>query len=324
MDFVRTYTNLTLSQDNATNTSCGTDLALSARLGLCISGVFMICMSIVTVPANGLLFLTLVKDPLKDFRSRSSFFIMSLSFANFLVGLAVEPIYGFLYFVEGYRGESPAHANILLTLGQTFAACVNNTSFFTVCALAIDHYVAVSRPVDYQAVIRHAHKPVAFTIGVIWLYCIVFSLLPFMGVSEKIFFKFDLHVNSTLTLILLIAAYVAFAKSYAKRNETARRRERENSTLTRDRALLGVIFLLIMIASLTAIPTIIYWHVYDYCTECRTAESSLVFPRVLECFFYLKFVADPFVHAWRLRRYRQSLKLMFLCKTASTGQVTSF
>ena len=307
MEIAGRITNVSSSEFDSNGTTEDEELVQTLRPSLFVSGLFMAFLSFITALSNGLLFVTLCKDPLKRLQARSSSFVMSLSMANFLVGILVEPTYSFVLTYEGYRGTIPPNAEIFLSLGRTCGALANNASFFTVCALALDHYLAVSRPVEYRATEQQGtNQHITVVILVIWAYSGIFSLLPFIGVPEDIFFRLDLHVNSSLALILLLVSYVALMYSYHKHKPEA-------NGPSRNKSLFGVIFLLLVVAILTSLPIIAFWHIHDYCVVCRSKAGFQLTSRVVECLFYSKFAVDPFLYAWRLPRYRQALRQLCHC-----------
>ena len=67
------------------------------------SGIFLALVSLAAAVGNGLLLVTIWKDPFKTFRTPTTFFIIGLAVADFLTGIIVCPIQASLS-IAGYIG----------------------------------------------------------------------------------------------------------------------------------------------------------------------------------------------------------------------------
>ena len=266
-------------------------------------GIYMTIMPTITAPASGLLLFALFRDPLKCFQSSSVILVKSMTIANFAIGLLVEPLYAFIYISIFLGRYNVSYVRLLAKTALVLSCTTNNTSFITVGTLALDHLAAVSKPQWYKTKLTKRNLT-ACTVA-IWLYSTGFGLVSLSSIPDSLHHKIDLHVNTTTSLVLLLASYVALAICYQvhrKRNTAS------NVRAAKDKKVFVVIALLVVIASIAGFPTAIALHVYFYCERCHSSAFYVSF-EVIQNMFFLKFATDPFLYAWRLRRYRKSLRI---------------
>ena len=67
-----------------------------------LSAVYLSFLSILTTLANGVLLIVLYQDPFRAFRQPPTIFITGLALADFLTGIAVDPLFAYSYF-EVYK-----------------------------------------------------------------------------------------------------------------------------------------------------------------------------------------------------------------------------
>ena len=89
--------------------------------------LYNIALCFVTAPGNGLLLLALCADPIKYFRTPNSFLVISMTFANLITGIVVEPPTAALSFSKHYKVVTPP---IVSDLYKAFLCTPPNASFF--------------------------------------------------------------------------------------------------------------------------------------------------------------------------------------------------
>jgi len=133
--------------------------------------VFYFIIAVVTVFANGTVILALCF--VKRLRSTSNYFIVSLSFADFCIGLVTIPLRAIEILRPDFTNSIDycrvAHAFTLLN----FTASITNLTVITV-----DRYIAILHPYFYYKLNK---RPIGYIFGMItsaWLVVIIVTYLP--------------------------------------------------------------------------------------------------------------------------------------------------
>ena len=238
---------------------------------------------------------------------------------NTLTGLVVQPIFAiacFALFLE---------RDLLNTIdfqkaGSAISLFTLNTSFFMGLALAVDSYLAVSRPTKYKTLVtvKRAKRWTIFTL----LYSFLYSLLPYLGLPVMVVLIVDVHLNSTLNSLLLLLSYILLFKAFRgmTRASLALRSSSRASlevgkVLKLRRKSYKILFVVVVLSTGPAIFSTLSWYLSFYCEECACHKNASL--RVAQIVFInmvlAKPAADPFAFAWRIPRYRQALRQTISC-----------
>lgn len=180
------------------------------------SGIFLALVSLAAAVGNGLLLVTIWKDPFKTFRTPTTFFIIGLAVADFLTGIIVCPIQASLS-IAGYIGIK--RNSLILPFLQkaasvaTFISLITmNSSYIFLLSLTWSQFLAISSPHKHKGLVtkRRAKASLILT----WAYTIVFAIL--YGVEKTVLFKVDLYVHTTGSLLLLTIAYFCLYKAFKR------------------------------------------------------------------------------------------------------------
>ena len=290
--------------------------------------IWNVVLACFTVPGNGFLLLALFRDPLGCFNTPTSFLVKSMTFANLLTGLLVEPLAAVSNFAVLYKARLPS---LTKDITKFISIIAPNASFMTVYALSLDSFIAVSRPLKYRILVTK--RNVSICMAVIWGYLTVFAALPFMGLKYETHIQIDLYVNTIVTLVLLFASYIGLLKALSTnrtRSMSLHASHKDfNVSSSRDRSLersrktLQAVIVLVVILTVTIVPNMISWMLHFHCTSCLGSADFLLTIAVLRYLAYLKFLCDPFVYAWRLPRYRRALKITISCAKSGSIAVES-
>lgn len=272
-----------------------------------------------TFPGNGLLLLALFKDPLGCFNTPTTLLVKSMTIANLITSLLVEPLTAASKISVLNKGKvSP----VMKEITEFVTIIAPNASFLTVFALSLDSFVAVSRPLKYKVIVTK--RNVFICMALIWGYITCFALLPFSGLSYNQHMEIDLYVNTTVTLMLLLASYFGLIKSLSTNRTRSLSLHTNNKDfyasssrdlcLERSRRSLQAVVVLVLVLTLTIVPNMVSWMLYFHCGFCKNRPGFLVTIAALRYLAYLKFLCDPFVYAWRLPRYRRALKMVIFCR----------
>ena len=206
----------------------------------------------------------------------------------------------------------------LLSVGQTISIASMNCSFLIVLAFTFTQYVVVISNYAQNVTKRR----VIICVLAIYVYSVLFSVLPEMGVSEDAQRKIDNTFHSIcliyFTVIIYILLFIAFKKKMAASNRL--REDKETNDGSKDdrrtdveRKFITVNFLLIAILFLTSQPAAMFWIAKLYSSEDPNSPKFLIINLMLDNLLYLKFLLDPFVYTWRIPKYRQALMIVLRC-----------
>lgn len=323
--------NETLNQTDAINV----DHLVYARTQLA-SALILAILSPITVVANLLLITAIIKDPLNYFKRPTNHFVLGLSMADFLCGFFVEPFFAFYFFSQYFSlngGNIQRISRALFTVGSIISTASLNSSFVMVLLLSVAQLVAIDWPYKYRTFLR---KYTAIPCVVMtWVYFIVFSLLPVLGVDMTVFFKVNLFLHATLISLVLSVVQILVYRSYQKarsfglknkrlftqfpevhvpsdhskngKTRIATRRKGRNKLF--DRNFTIVTFYLAAILLFAAFPHIAVFSVFLF-KEPATSEEDLrlnILLRITDLLLFTKAGTDAFIFAWRLPTYRKSL-----------------
>ncbi len=296
------------------------------------TGVCLAILSPITITSNVLLLLTIFEDPLKCFRSPATYFIVALALVDLATGLFVEPFY-VMHRVARYKKwtATPGEPyDTLKQIGQWFSYVGLNSSFLLVLSLILTQFIAITYPHHYRSVVTT--RRVLVCVGLSLVYFTGFILLQFVGVPTQTLYQVDLHLHSTLITILLIISSVMLLRSFRQFAKTSRRvgggvRSNENqdtgghsnkpqANRINEKQFTIVILLLSGILIVCSLPHLITLHIRFY-TKQKTEQEVLDLSAAITIgdeMMFVKVALDAFIYAWRLTKYRRSLKIVLTCR----------
>ena len=313
--------NATADLTNGTSDRNATDYSVNEfnLLGVFLFGISFL--AVATTLSNGLFLLTFYKDPLKCLRTPSAIFIAGLTSANFLTGLIVEPAF---VGVTALSLVSDWNTSLrrFYRFAEAFSFVTITSSFLIMLALGIVQYWLIKYPRFYDKAV----SPKSALIGVIFIfvYSIFFAVLPeITGINKFLHYFIDLVVHNTLLTLALVILYLLIFYEFRKLAQRHRSAESEEdsegqgpsveqkeSEKQRRQAEKDVVYgtiILTLVLIITVWPLCISLFIavlYDF-------TVGIFIAIVVSQFFLLwKFVLDPFVFAWRLRKYRKALVMV--------------
>ena len=165
---------------------------------LILIGIFGGVTSILTILGNTLVILAFFLD--RQIRQPTNYFILSLSFSDFLIGLLSMP----LLTIYIYAKDWPLNATICdIWLSLDYTVCL--TSIYTVLLITIDRFCSVKMPAKYRK--WRTTKKINIMIAITWagrtIEFILLTKFPFLSVPFLIFFTATmiyprLHQSSNL------------------------------------------------------------------------------------------------------------------------------
>ena len=296
------------------------------------SAIYLIIVSFINIFANGLLLLVFYFDPLKIFRNATTYFLIGIAFVDIFIAATQQPMYATCFLMMYIRHpDTVKTCNSLLNIGLTMSLTAMNASFLLVLAFTVTQYIVVISPLNHARKVTKTR--VIICVLAIYVYVILFSVSPEMGIPRDIQQKLDNTFHSIaliyLNVIFYILLYIAFKKKMAAskslQEDRNRQEEEKNQRQTGvERKFIIVNFLLIAILFLTSQPSAMLWIIRLYSSQYADGPKVLIINLWVDNVLYLKFLLDPFVYAWRIPKYRQALKIVLCCGREKTRSKPTF
>ncbi|KAA0192340.1 5-hydroxytryptamine receptor 1 [Fasciolopsis buskii] len=138
-------------------------------------GIFLGLITVITIGGN--LLVVLAVSLVKKLRTPSNFLIVSLAVSDVLVGVTVMPFAEFAQLVGLWPlGET------LCDMYIVFDVLLCTASILNLCAISIDRYLAITRPLQYAA--KRTPKRMMLMIAVVWVVSALISIPPIFGFKE--------------------------------------------------------------------------------------------------------------------------------------------
>ncbi|XP_043926994.1 trace amine-associated receptor 7a-like [Protopterus annectens] len=284
---------------------------------LCVTGNLMVIISV---------------SYFKQLHSSSHLLVLSLAFADFLLGLLVLP-FNIIRFIEScwYFGEEFCRLHTCID-GMCCLA-----SIFHLCFISIDRYYAVSDPLTYP--IKFTASVTGFFIGIGWLLPVSHSLtlvysnannhgnddfiaaLPCKGSCQLMFTKLWVLLNMLIFLIPFIVMLGMYSKVFIIAKKQARMIESaacktvsveqyNNQVAKRERKAAKTLGIAVGAFA-------ICWFPYFVDSMINTL-FSVITPQAVSYTFlwiaYLNSALNPLIYAFFYPWFRETLKLILTCK----------
>ena len=295
------------------------------------SSIFIIIVSPLTILANGLLLTTFLVDPLKIFRNPTTYFLIGLAIVDLLTALVQEPIYATCFMLMYFHHPLWKKCEPWMKFATYFSAFPVSISASIVFAFTLTQYIVVTSPLKYGRMITK--KKAFFGVVAIYVYHTLICCLPLMGVPRKTTDAIDLFLHSYAVVLVTILVYIILQCTMKKKMAAGRSLQNESSSTSREEGRhmkvqrsfvrLNVVLLIIMIAFF--VPTVILMTLNFFLDDIFTAQYGikvLIANLMTDNLLYLKFLLDPIVYAWRMPKYRESLRKTFCCHEL-TGKETN-
>lgn len=295
------------------------------------TGICLAILSPITITSNVLLLATFFKDPLKCFRTPATYFIIALAFVDLTTGLLVEPFFithRVATYIKGFPAPGEPHHS-LHQIGIWLSFVGLNASFLFVLGLILTQYIAIAYPHHYRSVVTT--RRVLACVGFSLAYFTGFILLQFVGIPKETLFQVDLHLHSTLITVLLALSSAMLLRSFRQfaaesrriwglRGVQAQLVHGRHTGIPRtnrisEKQFTIVTLLLSGIFIVCSLPHIITVHIRLYKKQ-KTLQDNLDLSAAISVaneMMFVKVASDAFIYAWRLRKYRRSLKLVLTC-----------
>ena len=265
---------------------------------------------------NSLVILSVLKDPLKKLRlSPSNFILLSMSFADLLVGLVSCPASIYWHWTAQYY-SSQAHLPMIL---NTFFVSVSVGHIFL---LTIDRFFALVTPLHYK--VKVTNKRVSIASVTCWIYFLLFSCA--YGLMEKYFLImgavynlqiFCLVVCISVMYVVTLCGFHRYSKNTKLQSAAARQ-----WAFQRERRVGKGIAFVICVFLLSVLPWFISQLMFYFCLPCHSNLSLLLlFSAVTMNLMLANSGLNPFLYAWRLPKYRDTFKHLLKMRNRCNGNL---
>ena len=281
------------------------------------SSIFIIIVSPMTIVANSLLLVTFLVDPLKIFRNPTSYFLIGLAIVDLLTALIQEPIYAACFMLMYFQHPSWTKCESWMEFTFHFSAFPVSISASIVFAFTLTHYIVVTSPLKYGRMITK--KKALVSVVAIYLYHTLFFCLPLMGVPQRTKHAIDLFFHRYTVVLVTIVVYIILHYTMKKKMTAGRSLQNEGSSTSREegrhaqvqRSFVRINVVLLIIMIMFFVPSVLLMTIRFFLDDIFTARYGirvLVVNLMTDNLLYLKFLFDPIVYAWRMSKYRKSLK----------------
>ena len=155
-------------------------------------------------------------------------------------------------------------------------------------------------------------KKALLSVVAMYLYHTLFCCLPLMGVPQKTKHAIDLFFHRYTVVLVTIVVYIILHYTMKKKMTAGRSLQSEKGRhvqVQRSFVRINVVLLIIMI--MFFVPSVLLMTIRFFLNDIFTARYGirvLVVNLMTDNLLYLKFLFDPIVYAWRMSKYRKSLK----------------
>ncbi|XP_028397452.1 cannabinoid receptor type 1A-like [Dendronephthya gigantea] len=282
--------------------------------------IIIVSIGVLGTASNGALLLIFLINPLKTFNSTSTYFIKSLTVADFVTCL-MTIIWGF---------ESAPSEGFLRTYYFIFWMSIQ-ISFYLIFFMSVERYIAVHYPLKKQLIVT---KP--RTLACIFIVCSFAAILA--GISEiktiRNYVRFSVFSLFDVIVICIFIVYIRIILSLRKISRETRSnlsistRGLRLERIRDERQLLIVVFVMLTILAVTVLP-------YTFASQLLLVDrlffkgwsiDKKVLVKFLKYFFpveVVNFAVNPIIYAIRLPNYRRSLLALVCSSRRETNQETT-
>lgn len=259
-------------------------------------------------------------------RSATNIFILSLSISDLLTASVTMPLEVEILLRDGQWRHGETMCNVWTTL----YLIVVPTSILTLLAVSIDRYKTLSDPLNkYRKTRFMTRKRAIVVVTALWLYSVVFALIPQMGwkISPESVsygrcnFNITYGYSAMSSIINFIVPMLLTCLIYIKIYQIAKKDVHDGDT-NRKSSLGRLISQKILMKNLQAAKTISFifcgvflcWFPFtvfsligDFCLKCASSVSNSL-PSVLLLLGYANSALSPYLYSFKNKKFRDSSK----------------
>ena len=242
-------------------------------------------------------------------RKRPHFLLISLAFADLLVGLIAVP----LYIMK--EADIPHFSSTTYSVFLCVDMFAGLSSVFTLAAISLERLHAISRPLRHRQLTTRSY---AIAIATPWIFSLIVSLSYLLSVFSVItylqFFS-GIIISLSTSLLVTCISYCIIWRKQASRIIPDEAQARKNIHLNRTLLLITAIFVL------SWLPFYILNIAFSFCVSC---EIFLVKVYVMKFLHYSNSFMNFLVYCFRMPDYRKALsRMLHKCRCSRCRVVQS-
>lgn len=259
------------------------------------------------IVGNATLLFVTFKDPRKSLRLLPPvLLITNLSASDFLLGL----LNVFLVALRDVFRSRLVHMPFVGTFKAVMYTALCTTLFvssYTIIAMSLTCYVAISKPVEYKFIITR--RRLKIFLALLWLVSIAMCGIPVTNIPERTYTMIYLHTHASLPAILLTVIYVKVFQALVRRTrelQIGRYESIASYALRRERKMVITILIVLALFYITYMPQYITLHLLYFNKTCQQSVTFHKIDVALSRFLYINSAINPFMYAWRIPQYRRA------------------
>ena len=279
--------------------------------------------------ANGLLLFALFKDPLKCFRTPTSYFIGNLALSD-IYFLLLTAEFNSVYLVKLCISEMNEFdvgfkINIALVYQGYFL------SFPSILSVALERYLAIAFPLWHK--VHFTPRLCRHWIIAVWIFVVIYSSVNASLELNEI--TSTALLSSTFSMTLFAATPLVYIAGFFSIRMQRLRLKSDHSTseiarqvakarLRTENHFLCSICIINCCLLLTTLPWLIkYFHGSGNIQLCpKTNVVSELVCELTNFSFLLNFAVNPYIYIWRFPKYRKTFLVLYCkcCQQRNSGQ----
>ena len=225
-------------------------------------------------------------------RKRPHFLLISLAFADLLVGLIPMPLYIIIQYSR-YRNLTLVYVRVDIFAGLC--------SVFTLAAISLERLHAIARPLRHRQLTLRSY---AIAIATPWIFSLIvslFYLLSVFSVITNLQFFSGIIISLSTSLLVTCISYCIIWRKQASRIIPNEAQARNNVHLNKTLLLITAIFVF------SWLPFHVFNIVIHFCASC---EFFIVQFYIVKFLHYSNSFMNFLVYCFRMPDYRKALSRM--------------
>lgn len=263
-----------------------------ANIALVVTNLFT---AVSATVGNSLILMAVHRTP--SLRTPSNTLLCCLAFADFMVGLIVQPTNALQIIFEIKRNVQAYCVAKLLTTGSLSWICAG-VSFLVISAISVERFLAIKLHLRYGSIVTV--RRVLFVVFVFWLICTVLVVARFFGASANVLALIVVSMDVTCIAITVAAHFRIYLQIRGIKRKTKDQSHSTPDIKTFKRSEVTMLYIISLFLA-CFIPFIIIFVVEKY----RGGGPRLkIIYNVSATVVYINSSLNPFVYCYRLREIR--------------------
>lgn len=260
--------------------------------------------AVITTVGNSALLVTIFRESRRLLEKPSSLLITNLCVSDLVVGLIAANLASVMAFYKYQSWLVPAKLALVVRLVLTLSLFVRSG---TIVALSCDRYIAVAHAFRYTWMITKSKYKICIVL--MWGVGLILSVLQFTSTPEKIIATIYAHTHVSVPAMLLTVIYINLFRALMKRKRALRNVGIMNQEVwDRPRSVVVTILIVLTLFYATVLPEFIVVHLRYFCQPCAQSLTFKKLEVIFSGFLFLTSAANPFIYAWREKKYRRAFK----------------